>query len=53
MAKKGAVDLVVEQKILNKIYAVRGNKLILDKDLAIIYGIETKVFNYHVVQYPQ
>lgn len=48
MAKKEVVDLVVEQKILSKIHTVRGDKVILDKDLAVMYGIETKVFNQAV-----
>jgi hypothetical protein len=34
--------LVAEQKILNKIYAIRGEKVMLDQDLAEMYGVETK-----------
>jgi len=34
--------LVAEQKILNKIYVVRGEKVMVDKDLAEMYGVETK-----------
>lgn len=42
MAKKELQVLVAEQKILNKIYAIRGEKMMLDQDLAEMYGVETK-----------
>jgi hypothetical protein len=42
MVKKELHALVVEQKILNKIYAIRGEKMMLDQDLAEMYGVETK-----------
>lgn len=42
MAKKELQMLVAEQKILNRIYVVRGEKIMLDKDLAEMYGVETK-----------
>ena len=42
MAKKELQALVAEQKILNKIYVIRGEKVMLDQDLAEMYGVETK-----------
>lgn len=48
MAKKELQTLVVEQKILNKIYVIRGEKVMLDRDLAEMYGVETKVFNQSI-----
>ena len=48
MVKKELQALVAEQKILNRIYVIRGEKVILDKDLAEMYGVETKVFNQAV-----
>ena len=45
MAKKEIQELVAEQKILNRIYAIRGEKVMLDKDLAEMYGVETRVLN--------
>jgi hypothetical protein len=48
MAKKEFEALVVEQKILNKIYIIRGEKVMLDMDLASIYGVETKRLNEQV-----
>lgn len=48
MAKKQLQALVAEQKILNRIYVVRGQKVMLDRDLAEMYKVETKVFNQSV-----
>jgi ORF6N domain len=42
MAKNSLEILVQEQKILNKIYVVRGEKVMLDKDLAVLFNVETK-----------
>lgn len=36
------------QVIQNKIYEIRGQKVMLDFDLAELYGVETKVFNQAV-----
>ena len=48
MPKKELPLLVMEQKILNKIFMVRGEKVMLDSDLAEMYGVETKVFNQSI-----
>ena len=45
---KELVTLVAEQKILNRIYVVRGEKVMLDEDLAVMYGVETKRLNEQV-----
>ena len=42
MAKKELQGIVLEQKILNRIYVVRGEKIMLDQDLADMYAVETK-----------
>lgn len=42
MAKKELQVLVAEQKILNKIYVIRNEKIMLDKDLEEMYNVETK-----------
>jgi hypothetical protein len=47
-SKKEVIDLVAEQKILTKVLTIRGERVIKDKDLAVLYGIETKVFNQAV-----
>jgi ORF6N domain-containing protein len=48
MAKKELHVLVMEQKILNRINVLRGEKIMLDRDLAELYGIETKVLKQAV-----
>jgi hypothetical protein len=48
MAKKELQTLVIEQKILSRIYVVRGEKIMLDRDLAELYGIETRVLKQTV-----
>ncbi len=40
--------IVSTEKIQNLIYNVRGNEVMLDSDLALIYNVETKVFNQAV-----
>jgi len=35
-------DLIPIERIENKIYLIRGQKVMLDRDLAELYGIETK-----------
>jgi hypothetical protein len=42
MLAKAVRTIVEEQKILNRISIIRGQKVILDKDLAEMYGVETK-----------
>ncbi|MES2418574.1 MAG: ORF6N domain-containing protein [Bacteroidota bacterium] len=34
-----------EQAIINKIYLIRGYKVMIDRDLAEMYGVETRVLN--------
>ena len=48
MAKKELEALVIEQKILNRIYIVRSEKIMLDRDLAELFGIETRVLKQAV-----
>lgn len=48
MAKKELQALVVEQKILNRIYVVRSQKIMLDNDLAEMYKVETRRLNEQV-----
>jgi len=43
MAKKERNEVIIpEEIIVNKIYLVRGIKVMLDSDLAELYGVETK-----------
>ena len=48
MAKKELLALVAEQKILNRIYVVRNQKIMLDEDLSAMYRVETRRLNEQV-----
>lgn len=41
-------NVISEDLILTKIYFIRGQKVMLDKDLAELYNVETRVFNQAV-----
>ena len=41
-------DVVPVEKITSKIYLIRGQKVMLDRDLAQLYGVETRVLNQAV-----
>jgi len=47
---------VAEESIMNKIYVVRGQKVMIDRDLAELYGVETKVLKQavrrNIVRFP-
>ena len=42
------IDLVPVEIIANKIFLIRGQKVMLDRDLARMYGVETKRLNERV-----
>ncbi|MCH8318048.1 MAG: ORF6N domain-containing protein [Bacteroidetes bacterium] len=49
MNKKNEIQLMVpDEVIVSKIYLIRGKKVMLDKDLAELYGVETKVLKQAV-----
>jgi len=48
MAKQELQELLAEQKILNRIYSVRRQKVMIDEDLAELYGVETRRLNEQV-----
>ncbi|HBS64431.1 MAG TPA: DNA-binding protein [Acinetobacter pittii] len=48
MAKQETLSILPEEVVLNKIYVFRGHKVMLDSDLAELYGIETKVLKQAV-----
>jgi phage regulator Rha-like protein len=41
-------DLISVESITNRIYFIRGLKVMLDRDLAELYGVETKAFKQAV-----
>jgi phage regulator Rha-like protein len=42
MAKAKVSVAIIDEKIIDKIHLVRGLKVMLDKDIAELYGVETK-----------
>lgn len=45
MAKKETPLAIPDEIIMNQIYYIREQKVMLDKDLAELYGVATKVLN--------
>lgn len=45
MAKKKAELMIADEVIISKIYFIRGQKVILDKDLAELYHVKTGNLN--------
>jgi len=47
----------IDTQIKDKIYTVRGLQVMLDRDLADLYGVETRVFNQsvkrNITRFPQ
>jgi phage regulator Rha-like protein len=42
MAKAKVSVAIIEEKIVDKIFLIRGQKVMIDRDLAELYGVETK-----------
>src|SRR5690606_15259857 len=40
--------VIADDVIVSKIYLIRGQKVMLDSDLAVLYGVETRVLNQAV-----
>jgi phage regulator Rha-like protein len=44
-----AQDLIIpSERIVNKIYIIRNKKVMIDRDLAVLYGVKTTAFNQAV-----
>ena len=48
MAKKESSLVVPDEVVMNKIYVIRNQKVMLDKDLALLFQVETKVLKQSV-----
>ncbi|OGY83279.1 MAG: DNA-binding protein [Candidatus Kerfeldbacteria bacterium RIFCSPHIGHO2_12_FULL_48_17] len=44
-AKNQSVTALTSERIISRIYMIRGKKVMLDSDLAIFYAVKTKVLN--------
>ena len=48
MAKATKTMIIPDELVINKIYLIRGQKVMVDRDLAKLYGVPTKAFNQAV-----
>ena len=46
-------DLIIIQNIQDKIYEIRGQRVMLDRDIAAFYGVEPKRLNEKVKRNPK
>jgi len=46
--RKNAIIEITKETVQNKIYTVRGQQVMLDSDLAEIYGYTTRTFNQQI-----
>ena len=53
MPKKEIITAMPDEIVINKIYYVRGLKVMLDEDLAELYGVETRRLNEQVKRNPE
>lgn len=57
MEKKEKTLLMPDEILINKIYVIRGQKVMLDRDLATLYGVETKQLkrqvNRNIERFPE
>lgn len=42
MVKKELIVSIPDEIIMNQIYYIRGQKVMVDRDIAVLYGVETK-----------
>ncbi|MGN8059618.1 ORF6N domain-containing protein [Pedobacter sp. 22163] len=52
MTAKKVLPIIPDNIVVNKIYELRGLKVMLDSDLAALYGVETKRLNEQVGRNP-
>src|SRR5206468_2407030 len=48
MAKNKQTAIIPDEQVISKIYVIRGQKVMLDRDLAELYQVETRVLNQAV-----
>jgi ORF6N domain len=53
MSKTVKIKSILEEKVVNKIYLIRDKKVMLDFDLAELYGVETKQLKRQVKRNPE
>ena len=48
MTEKNKLSVIPDEVVMSKIYEIRGVKVMLDRDLAELYGVETKYLKRQV-----
>ena len=48
MAKASKILMIPDELVINKIYLIRGQKVMIDRDLSGLYDVSTKVFKQAV-----
>jgi hypothetical protein len=48
MAKTGIELMIADEVVMNKIYVIRGHKVMIDRDISELYDVETKVLKQAV-----
>ena len=48
MSENKQLSVIPDETVINKIYLIRGEKVMLDRDLAELYGVETRRLNEQV-----
>jgi ORF6N domain len=57
MNKKKSELVIPDEVVMNKIYVVRGQRVMIDRELAELYGVETKVLKQavrrNIIRFPE
>ena len=48
MPKSKSLSIIPDERIIGKIYLIRGEKVMFDRDLATLYGVEVRALNQAV-----
>jgi hypothetical protein len=48
MSENNQLSVILDEMVINKIYLIRGEKVMLDSDLSELYGVETRRLNEQV-----
>ena len=43
-----AEEIIRTEQIADKIFVLRGQKILLDRDLTVLYGVQTRILNQAV-----
>ncbi len=52
MSKTKSITKIPDEIIINKIIVLRDKKVMIDRDIAELYGVTTKRLNEHIIPNP-